>query len=359
MAMIRRRRPTREIPFSFDSFLDVVANVVGIIIRLILITWVGAKSYTGFVLPTPPTPPPSVAVVDADTPLPEPEDPLAPELEKQKLEMALAQAQLVEQFRAWEQTQGERQLTEKEMAALTQQIRTLQEERSGLEQTAGDKGTTGKGLALSLAEIQERGKKLAAEFEALRQAPSPKKTHRYRTPVSHPLQTEEIMFEIVKGRVTLIDIAAMLDEVDRKMHDHLETLRTRWTLTDVTAPVGPFRLRYFVERDHGELLSGELPPTDRNNFSIRQTGWEVEPVVAERGETLEQAMANGSAFRKVVEALDPNQTAVTFCVYGDSFAQYRQLRDFLHDRDITVAGRPIPPGLAIRAGKDGTASRGQ
>ena len=31
--------------FSFDSFLDVVANVVGIIIRLILVVWVGARSY--------------------------------------------------------------------------------------------------------------------------------------------------------------------------------------------------------------------------------------------------------------------------------------------------------------------------
>ncbi len=40
-AMIRRRRKVREIEFSFDSFLDVVANVVGIILRLILVAWVG------------------------------------------------------------------------------------------------------------------------------------------------------------------------------------------------------------------------------------------------------------------------------------------------------------------------------
>ena len=69
--MYRRRRQKREIPFSFDSFLDVVANVVGIIIRLILITWVGSKSYTGFVLPTPPVAAP-VAIVDENVTLPEP-----------------------------------------------------------------------------------------------------------------------------------------------------------------------------------------------------------------------------------------------------------------------------------------------
>jgi len=50
--MIRRQRKVREIEFSFDSFLDVVANVVGIILRLILVAWVGARSYKA-VLPTP------------------------------------------------------------------------------------------------------------------------------------------------------------------------------------------------------------------------------------------------------------------------------------------------------------------
>src|SRR2546426_341582 len=41
----RRRTPAREPAFSFDSFLDVVTNVVGIIVRLILVAWVGARAY--------------------------------------------------------------------------------------------------------------------------------------------------------------------------------------------------------------------------------------------------------------------------------------------------------------------------
>ena len=76
--MIRRRRPQREIAFSFDSFLDVVANVVGIILRLILVAWVGARSYKAFVIPTPP-PPPSAAEEETAA-LPEPTDPLTAEI---------------------------------------------------------------------------------------------------------------------------------------------------------------------------------------------------------------------------------------------------------------------------------------
>ena len=40
--MIRRRLPKTRENFSFDSFLDVVANVVGIIIRLILVVGWGS-----------------------------------------------------------------------------------------------------------------------------------------------------------------------------------------------------------------------------------------------------------------------------------------------------------------------------
>src|SRR6185369_4005195 len=95
--MIRRRRPVREIAFSFDSFLDVVTNVVGIILRLILVAWVGARAYKG----SQPTPSPRqlVPVLEEIAELPEPTDPLTPELERQRRELAEAQAHLLEQLR--------------------------------------------------------------------------------------------------------------------------------------------------------------------------------------------------------------------------------------------------------------------
>ena len=71
----RRRRRGAEQPFGFDSFLDVVANVVGIVIRLILVVWVGARSYTAWKDWVPPV----------GTPLPETTQPL-PELPPDSLQ---------------------------------------------------------------------------------------------------------------------------------------------------------------------------------------------------------------------------------------------------------------------------------
>jgi hypothetical protein len=110
--------------------------------------------------------------------------------------------------------------------------------------------------------------------------------------------------------------------------------------------VGAFRLRYRLERDSSNA-----------HFSL--TEWDAEPVAVDRGESMEAALKPGSAFRKVIDSLDPQQTAVTFWVYTDSFPIYRKLRDYLHERDIVVAGRPLPDGAPIRSTKHGSASRGQ
>ena len=349
--MIRRRRPAREIPFSFDSFLDVVANVVGIILRLIIVAWVGARAYKG----PPPPPPPAPPALEAIAALPAPTDPLAGEVERQRRELAAAQATLLERVHDWEAAHGRHDAAAAELAALATRRRGLEAEGAPVA-AAGTAGPPPE--ALPLAEIAARGRKLAEEIAALRRAPSPKQTLRYRTPVSQPLQSEELMFECRNGRVTLIDIGAMLEEVKLGFKDKGEQLRNRWEVRDVTAPAGAFRLRYVVERERGPLEGGGTPD-ERGNFRYGLSAWEVEPVRAARGETAEEALKPGSAFRKVMDALEPQQTAVTFWVYPDSFPLYRRLRDALHGRDVVVAGRPLPEGVPVASRKGGSASRGQ
>jgi hypothetical protein len=356
--MIRRRRPTREIAFSFDSFLDVVANVVGIILRLILVAWVGARAYKG----TPPAgAPPAPAVLAEVAELPDPTDPLAAELDRQRRELAQIQAQLLEQMKQWEQGRQQAAALSGELTTLAARRQGLETERAALEGASREPANAIQQATLSLAEIQARGKKLTEEIDALKKLPSPKRTLRYRTPVSQPLQSEELMFECQQGRVSLVDVNALLEEVRRDLRDREQQLRHSWEIVDVTPPVGAFRLRYVIERERG-LLEGanpNMPPDEHGNFRYGLSTWQVEPVVAVRGETLEEAFRPGSAFRRVIDTLDPQMTAVTFWVYEDSFPLYRQLRDYLHEHDVVVAGRPLPHGASIASSKRGTTSRGQ
>jgi hypothetical protein len=355
--MIRRRRPPREIPFSFDSFLDVVANVVGIILRLILVTWVGARAYTGMQPPTPPTLPP----LEQPVSLPEPQDPLTPEIERERLLLAESQANLLAELKTWEQACQEHIALGENLATVSTRVQRVAAERKTLDQKKAEASEQNQATTLSLAEIQARNKRLLEEIDALQKAPSAKQTLRYRTPISHPLQSEEVIFECTQGRVTLIDIGAMLEEVKRNIREKGEQLRNVWQVTDVAQAVGPFQLRYTIEREREALdtVKTDGKPNQQAQFQYGLTGWEVLPIVADRGETESAALTPGSAFRRIVDGLDVNQTAVTLWVYPDSFDLYRHLRDYLHDHDVTVAGRPLPNGVPIASSKHGTTSRGQ
>jgi len=339
-AMIRRRRKVREIEFSFDSFLDVVANVVGIILRLILVAWVGARSYKAAM---PPTPPPALTKEELAE-LPDPQDPLAAELERQRRELAEAQAHLLEQLKEWQKLRQDSTLTAEELAQLRTRVEEIDSERQHVESKTRQDEQAVRNAALSLEEIRERSKRVIAEIEALRKAPSRKQTLRYRVPVSHPLQSEELLFECRHGRISFIDYGKFMAEIENTLSDG-EKLRSTGRYSGVTEPVGPFRMHYTVEID---------PYTSKAALS-----WEIEPVSFVRGETLEQALAPGSEFRRVIDSIEPASTAVTLCVYPDSFPLYRKLRDYMHERDIVVAGRPLPEGASIAASRNGTASRGQ
>ena len=61
-----------------------------------------------------------------------------------------------------------------------------------------------------------------------------------------------------------------------------------------------------------------------SNFSYGLSEWVLEPVVFNRGETLERALTPGSDFRQIIDSGVPQQTVVTFWVYPDSFGLFRQ-----------------------------------
>jgi hypothetical protein len=355
--MIRRQRRGREIPFSFDSFLDVVANVVGIIIRLILVVWVGARSYSS--LTAVPQTAPSAGQQARKTR--EPADPLQQELARHRRELAEAQARLLEQLRQVRLVQAQQEQSRHQLEVVAARRRGQEKAVSALDRRAADQKAAREAAALSLAELRQKGEQLRAEIRELEKLPRVKQTLRYHTPVSAPVDAEEFLFECRQNRVTYIDVPTLMEEVKRDLEDKGKLLQTQWQVSDVAGPVGPFRLHYTLARERGlfDSFAGEAAPGGRSNFRYGLSEWNLEPITNPRGETEAAALAEGSQFRQVVDALDPRQAVVTLWVYPDSFALYRRLRDYLYDHDVVVAGRPLPEGVPISCSRKGSRSRGQ
>jgi hypothetical protein len=352
--MYRRRRvPAREPVFSFDSFLDLVTNVVGIIIRLILVAWVGARAYHSL-QPTP-VEEPSAAEVAPPTAS---EDPLHPEIARTRHALAEARLRLLEQMKTLDLVQMKKTETATLLAAVVADHRFTVKQRQGLEKTPSVPARIAPQGEASLSELRARSQSVLAEINALEKLPSLKKSLRYRAPVSRPVQADELMFECKGGRVTFIDIAAFLDEVKRGLGGKVEALQQRWQLEEVAGPIGAFRMRYTIERERG-MLEDRLSRPEGGSFRYGLSAWVLEPIAPVRGETLEGALAAGSEFRQILAGQDLTNTVVTFWVYPDSFAQFRTLRDELYERGAEVAARPLTDGQPIAASRHGTASRGQ
>ena len=346
--MLRRRRPLKNeaIHFSFDSFLDLVTNVVGIIIRLILVTWVGARSYhTGMQwiegdAASQANQKPAAKIGD---------DPLATRIEASKRDLDDAKTKLLAQLKELDEIDEKAKSTNEQLVILVGRRTELEKEKKKLESKGKICGVPVKEANLSVAEVRQRSKDLLAELKRLEAMPVSRKQLKYHAPVSRIVQSEELNFECKYGRVTYIDMPAFMQEIKASVDEVKAEMRTRTRVERVAGPIGFYRLRYVFERSGSTI--------DNGTFSL--SSWEVEPINAERGETLQQAQAAKSEFRQLTDALDPRLTVVTFWVYSDSFELFRQLRDQLYDRGLDVAGRPLPPDSLIAASRNGTASRGQ
>jgi hypothetical protein len=349
-----RRRRRREPAFGSDSFLDVIANLVGIVI--ILIVMVGAHIRELPMLQT--VLAPKAAVEETGT-----ETETAPEdLRQFETQIAGLQEWLLESIRSLDrlrherqQLTADRQILAAKNAAETGRLSTQEARVSQLQAE----------LAQARQQdppLQDRIRELQKAVEELQHRPPETRPLRYHLPVSRPVAGGELFFECQAGRVTFLDLEALLSEVKRDLPAKTDILRTTWETTDSAGPVGAFRLHYTVARDRRSTLDrafGELPPTEVLSYSYGLSRWEAVPVWPERGEKAEEALADDSRFRRLVDACDPDAVTVTFAVYPDSFETFRVLRDYLHERRFVVAGRPLPAGVPIAGSRNGSISLGQ
>lgn len=350
--MYRRRRPprSREVPFSFDSFLDIVANVIGVIIRLILVAWVGARSYTESMKTFEPEPPPPLAAKVAQVePAREQDDPLHPELGLARKALDEARAMLADKLKSADEHQAQVLDLKASILRVAAEQRELSDRVTELDRLLAEKGTQVKLASVTAEQLQQRSQEIRDEISKIQSIPSQKKALRYHTPVSRTVDSEELFFECKAGRVTFIDLKAFLREVENSRESLSRKLAHRGAATETYGPIGAFQMRFTVERK-GPVLDGRMAV---------EPSWTLEAVALERGETLLEAASPRSDFRQIVDRLEPGQTVVTFWVYPDSFELFRHLRDHLYQRGVEVAGRPLLEHILIGGSSKGRASRGQ
>jgi hypothetical protein len=177
-----------------------------------------------------------------------------------------------------------------------------------------------------------------------------------KSPVAKPADSDEFFFEVRQNRVSYINLERLLEKAGVDFRKRMTLGENDPVMIVKAGPIGVFSIKVTMAR---------LASLAVNDMRINQKGgyifqsWEVVPEFNERGETFETTRNPISEYSLALRPLDPAKTTITLWIYPDSFTLYRKLRDDLHARGFTVAARPMPEGMPIRASISGTLSAGQ
>jgi hypothetical protein len=195
------------------------------------------------------------------------------------------------------------------------------------------------------------------ELDTLANIPRPKgKTLIAKNPVSLPVDSTEVHFELRRDRIAHLDLDRLIDLVKADAKLRLRLHGSPRPINSVVGPVGAFALRYQMGPDMDSSVSSMI---ENRGVTFLLQGWEVIPEGDVRGETYPTTRHPASAYARVISRHSPEAAVITMWVYPDSFALYRTLRDELQAHGFMVAARPLPEGLAIRGSPSGSISAGQ
>jgi len=345
--MRRASQSQAEAP-GHDSFLDVVANLVGIMIILIMVVGIGTKK--AFVAEAKAS---NTAANDVDASPAVSEDDVraavaeatAVETDMQALAARIARQNLEVAYRRAER--------DKILTLLSAAEKGLEDRRQDLDERQNLQLDLQRQLTKSQQELEEIERaRLAAE----RMGPPPGVIEHLPTPMAKTVFGHEYHFRLAQGRLAYIPwdefVERMKTDAPQKMH----RLKDQTQFTETLGPIEGFVMKYTIKKFERSMQAAGAVATQQRAELDR---FVIEPLQEPEGELLERAMRPNSDFRDRIDRLAPAKSTITVWVYPDSYHQFRDLKKFLFDRGYLAAARPLPDGHPIGASPDGSRSAAQ
>lgn len=350
-----------------DSFLDVVSNIVGILIILVVI--VGAQVKSGLATQKirelqreeernaadfAPNSATDLATEIIEVVEPEPEEDYTKDIleanerleENLRVELGLKE-EILELERETARLNLEQKLFQDETIALSTQMELVQREMDTftneqdiqkrealrLTQELGDETRSREALEAQLAVVNER----------IGRSGGAKMIEHKTTPIIRSVESRESLFIVDDGRVMYIPFDELLALLQNRV-GQTQSLIQSGSYTEVVGPYDDFRLHMVASLEGGRV-------------AIR---WRLlPPSIRERGETLERALALDSAFHHQLSKLDPKKDIITLWIYPDGFGILPKLKAEAYRLGFSVALRPLPAGTPIAGAPEGQRSVAQ
>ncbi len=339
--MYRRRTPPRvtEDPGQ-DSFLDIVANLVGILIILVMVVAVRAREAI------------VAEKVAQNQGVPMEIDVEAPRLaikavisDINRMDKSLARQEFEVAFRRRER--------DKVLTMVTQVERELAEQRQQLTDQQKKEFDIRSQVTASISELE----KLQRERQALDGKSVPEKIiEHFPTPMVKTVFGREVHFQLKGGRLAYIPWDVLVSQLQADAPRHVWKLKDATRISQMLGPVEGFRMKYTLVNKQNAINTRQGSILQRR---VELENFELRPISPDLGESVATALKPGSRFLEMIALQDQDRGTVTVWVYPDSFRQFRDVRGYLHHHGYNCASRPLPAGHPIGGSPDGTRSLAQ
>lgn len=348
-----RRPPKNSLEPGQDSFLDVVANLVGILIILIAVIGVQTKQ----ALIDRPREPDDESVEDRVTEIEQRNAAAQQALASHEIAEYGIEKDIADKLDALKRHELEIQYREAErqrLQVLLSAVSRQMDERKTKMSAAGRRHLElNRELALTQQQLGQLNRALQ---DAQQSQNKPVVLRHLPTPMAKTVFGKEIHFRLERGRIAYVPF----DEMVEMLKD--EAQRQAWKLKDAPAieeqlgPVQGFRMNYRLVRREVSMPS-QFGVVTQSGIGLDR--FHLHPISDDLGDPVGVALRDGSQMRDVLAANRPQTTTITIWVYPDSFQFFHDLKDALYEMGYLTAARPMPPGQPIGGSPQGTRSAAQ
>jgi len=329
-----------------DSFLDIVANLVGILIILVIVIGVSAKKAMLDVAPA----------ADADS--------VRPDLAKltEDAETARRAAHAVESDILDLDTRIQRQDMEiafrrrerdKVQMLVAQVDQAIADRRDELSIAAQQRFDLQRDVLTARAELET----VQVSLQAVQNSVAPVTVIEHLpTPMAKTVFGKELHFRLNHGKLAFVPWDELVDRLQVEAQQKVWRLKEQPELTETFGPIGGFWMKYTLKRVEYRRVTGMGVAVQRG---VELDRFILIPVDEQMGESLTDALQADSQFQAILAAHEPEATTITVWTYPDSFNEFRELKRLLFERKYLTASRPLSDDTPIGGSPHGTRSSAQ
>ena len=352
---MRTRNKDHSEAIGTDAFLDIVANLVGILLILIMVIGVrmdDASSSARIVANL--AGPSEEALVMPDLP-----EITMPDVEPARLELTRVETSIREAQEETAQLEQMMRVQKLDRDNLMLAIAKAEKELERRRETLDESQQQDVQLQLELDQARNLHRSIVDQIEATRIAAEnqpPEVIQHVATPLAKTVFVKEEHFRLKSGRLVYVPLNEMTSQLRSEAPKKIWKLKQAKQTTETIGPRDGFYLRYTLRRTRAPqrtergVAAREMVELDR---------FVMFPVTEGVGETIPSALQPDSAFFSRLQGWNPRDTIITVWTYPDSFKEFRELKSGLYELGYLTAARPLPEGQMISGSPNGTRSAAQ